>query len=69
MNRRALLKLAAGWSVEAADCVYVGDYIYDLQAAHRANMHAGLFSEKKLSPFADQAHFVFDRFELAHRRM
>ncbi|MFT5717516.1 MAG: HAD superfamily hydrolase (TIGR01509 family) [Oleiphilaceae bacterium] len=62
----ALINLAKQWGIEQKSCVYVGDYIYDIEAAHRANMHAALYSDASLPDFADQAHFVFrhhDEFE------
>lgn len=55
----ALLGLARQWGIPSGECVYVGDYIYDLEAAHRANMHACLYAEGGLPSFADKAHFVY----------
>jgi len=62
----ALINLAKLWGVEQKNCVYVGDYVYDIEAAHRANMHSALYSTAGLPDFAEQAHFVFhhhDEFE------
>jgi len=55
----ALLGLARQWGIPNESCVYVGDYIYDLEAAHRANMHACLYAEGGLPSFSDKAHFVY----------
>jgi len=62
----ALINLAKLWDIEQKNCVYVGDYVYDIEAAHRANMHSALYSAAGLPDFAEQAHFVFrhyDKFE------
>ena len=42
-NPEALLHFSTLWSLAPEDCVYVGDYLYDLQAANNANMHACLY--------------------------
>ncbi|CAI8240501.1 MAG: Phosphoglycolate phosphatase [Glaciecola sp. HTCC2999] len=39
----ALQLIAKEWRMEPSDIVYVGDYIYDIQAANRANMRAWSF--------------------------
>ncbi|MFT7373667.1 MAG: HAD superfamily hydrolase (TIGR01509 family) [Oleiphilaceae bacterium] len=62
----ALINLAKQWGIAQKACVYVGDYVYDIEAAHRANMHSALYADAGLPEFADQAHFVFrhhDEFE------
>lgn len=59
----ALINLAKQWGIEQKSCVYVGDYIYDIEAAHRANMHSALYSETSLPDFAEQAHFVFRHYD------
>jgi len=61
-----LINLAKQWGIEQKNCVYVGDYVYDIEAAHRANMHSALYSNASLPDFAEKAHFVFrhhDEFE------
>jgi len=66
----ALIELAKQWGVNQKSCVYVGDYIYDLEAAHRAGMHSALYAAANLPEFSGQAHFVFrhhDDFETALR--
>lgn len=62
-NPAALLEIAQRWDLQSEHCVYVGDYIYDLQAAHNAGMIAGLFAPGKRPPYADDAHFVFDNWQ------
>lgn len=64
-----LLHFSKLWNLQPQDCVYVGDYLYDLQAANNANMHACLYLEKtglELPYYANLADFIcqnFDDFE------
>ncbi|MFT6087302.1 MAG: HAD superfamily hydrolase (TIGR01549 family) [Glaciecola sp.] len=39
----ALLSIADGWQIETNEIAYLGDYIYDIQAAHNADMQAWLY--------------------------
>nr|WP_136251366.1 HAD-IA family hydrolase [Ningiella ruwaisensis] len=41
---QALLKIAYQWQVPTQDIAYIGDYKYDIQAAHNADMQAWLFT-------------------------
>lgn len=65
----ALLHFSKLWNFSPQDCVYVGDYLYDLQAAHNAKMHACLYWDERgaeLPHFADLADFIcrdFAQFE------
>lgn len=59
----ALLQLSTKWQLDPTDCIYIGDYIYDLLAAKNANMHAGLFTEQTDSRFEEDAHFSFTCFK------
>lgn len=68
---QALLLLSQLWDMAPQTCVYVGDYLYDLQAANNAGMHACLYhrtgsGETVLPGFAHLADFIchdFDQFE------
>lgn len=65
----ALLMLSEAWALETECCVYVGDYIYDLQAAKNAGMHACLYHDtknaSKASPwFIELADFVCNDFDV-----
>lgn len=40
----ALCTIAEKWNVKNEDVAYIGDYKYDIQAAHNANMQAWLFT-------------------------
>lgn len=65
----ALLHFCQLWNLTPQDCVYVGDYLYDLQAANNAKMHACLYVDKRdseLPYYANLADFIchdFDNFE------
>ncbi|WP_412972701.1 HAD family hydrolase [Glaciecola sp. MF2-115] len=39
----ALLTIAQSWQIEPKRIAYLGDYIYDIQAAHNAEMQAWLY--------------------------
>lgn len=43
----ALLSIANSWQIEPAQIAYIGDYIYDIQAAHNANMQAWLYQHNE----------------------
>ena len=51
----ALIKLSELWNLRPNDCAYVGDYIYDLEAARNAKMVACLYAPDKTPTFAEQA--------------
>ncbi len=40
----ALLQIAKIWQLPVGDLAYIGDYKYDIEAAHNANMQAWLFT-------------------------
>jgi HAD superfamily hydrolase (TIGR01509 family) len=40
----ALLKICQAWSVTPRECIMIGDYRFDIEAAHRAGMHAVLYT-------------------------
>lgn len=54
----ALLQLCDSWQVSPQEAIYIGDFLYDLQAAANANMHACLYVAGKLPEYAEQAGFV-----------
>jgi len=43
-NPTALLDIAKSWVINPNEILYVGDYLYDVQAAINANMHSCLYS-------------------------
>lgn len=40
----ALISIANKWGIATTSIAYIGDYIYDIQAAHNGNMQAWLYS-------------------------
>ncbi len=54
----ALLQLCEAWQISTQEALYVGDYLYDLQAADNANMHSCLYAAGTLPEYAGQAGFV-----------
>jgi HAD superfamily hydrolase (TIGR01549 family) len=69
----ALLHVAKQWGISADHCIYVGDYIYDIQAAHNASMRACFYAPDDVPNYAKQAHYILRHFDelpeliLAHR--
>jgi HAD superfamily hydrolase (TIGR01509 family) len=59
---QALHMVADTWSLPYQQCVYVGDYKYDIEAAQRASMHACLFAPLGMPEYADQADIIIERF-------
>lgn len=55
----ALLHIANKWQIEAQKLIYVGDFKYDIQAAHNAGMKSVLVNAKQPNYFADAADFEF----------
>ena len=62
-----LLKIARHWQLPVHECVYIGDFIYDLQAARNAGMIACYFDPDRTGEFADHADWHIHHFnELTH---
>ena len=62
-NPAGLLQLAQGWNINAEELVYVGDFLYDLQAAQQAGMRSALYLSSKNRHYADQADIQFEHFD------
>lgn len=61
----ALLSIASLWNIPTENLLYVGDYVYDIQAAQNANMRSCLYAPELTPIFADQADYVIrDFYEL-----
>ncbi|GAA59094.1 hypothetical protein P20652_0953 [Pseudoalteromonas sp. BSi20652] len=58
----ALNAIATLWHINASNLLYVGDYLYDIQAAHNANMRACLYAPDVTPAYADQADYVLHDF-------
>lgn len=58
----ALLTIAQDWQLPPNQLAYVGDYVYDLEAAKNAGMLACLYAPTALPDFAHQADWVFRHF-------
>ncbi|MFY0700977.1 MAG: HAD family hydrolase [Bermanella sp.] len=55
----ALLQIAATWQLDPNAIAYVGDYKYDLQAAHNAGMQAYLYAPQDKPDYAHLAHVIY----------
>jgi HAD superfamily hydrolase (TIGR01509 family) len=59
----ALLNIATQWQIPVKNLVYIGDYLYDVQAANNAGMLAGLYAPEGEPDYAHLADWVFCHFE------
>ncbi|MEH6396500.1 HAD family hydrolase [Pseudoalteromonas sp.] len=58
----ALNAIATLWEMEQQYVLYVGDYLYDIQAAHNANMRACLYAPDETPAYANQADYILKHF-------
>ena len=58
----ALLHIAQRWKIPVTELAYVGDYLYDIQAAKNAGMLAYLYAPDTQPDYAQQADWIFSRF-------
>ncbi|KOO09030.1 HAD family hydrolase [Vibrio hepatarius] len=56
----SLLALAQEWQLQRHQILYVGDFLYDLQAAFNADMPSCLVTHGKKVPFSNQASLVVE---------
>lgn len=54
----ALLQIAKKWQLSPPNIAYIGDYIYDIQAAHNANMQAWLYQCKQQDSFVQNLSLI-----------
>lgn len=62
-NPSLLNAIASQWNIPNQHIAYIGDYIYDIQAAHNANMQAWLFKFENSKDtgnisFAEKLHYI-----------
>ena len=58
----ALLQVAQEWGIPPKGCAYVGDFLYDVEAARAAQMQAWLYSPVTLPDYAHRADVVMRHF-------
>lgn len=58
----ALLQVADEWALPCADIIYVGDYLYDVEAARNAGMRSALYTAGGIPHYASLADITFDCF-------
>ena len=54
----ALLAIATTWDLDPASLIYVGDYLYDIQAAKNAGMKSVFINHNKQPDYQSQADFI-----------
>lgn len=58
-NPSALLQIAEQWQLPCEELAYIGDYKYDIFAAHNANMQAWLYTNcAESNKFEDCLRFI-----------
>ncbi len=65
----ALIMIAEQWNIPPANLIYVGDYLYDIQAAKNAGMHACLYVEEQQPEYAIQADIVCRNFDHLYEQL
>lgn len=65
----ALLNIAKQWQLDPKHLIYVGDYLYDVQAAANAGMRSCLYVSDDLPHYSDQADIVFSCYQQLHQRL
>lgn len=58
----ALNSISTLWDISPKNLLYVGDYLYDIQAAHNANMRACLYAPQSSPTYASQADYIMHEF-------
>lgn len=66
---RALLDIATRWQIPVKNLAYIGDYLYDVQAANNAGMLAGLYAPEGEPDYAYLADYVFCHFDQLYHMM
>ncbi|MEZ9140628.1 MULTISPECIES: HAD family hydrolase [unclassified Shewanella] len=54
----ALLAIAKQWDIPVSQLIYVGDYLYDIQAAKNAGMQSVFINHNQHAEYQDQADFI-----------
>ncbi|MGR5117645.1 HAD family hydrolase [Vibrio astriarenae] len=63
----SLLALAKHWSLQVSEVLYVGDYLYDIQAANNANMPSCLITHDNQPDYAHLATISVPQLTDLHR--
>lgn len=59
----ALLAIADEWAIAPQRLMYVGDYLYDVQAGNNAGMLSCLVTQGKTMEYSHEADYVFTRLD------
>lgn len=65
-NPQSLLSISRDWNINPHHIAYVGDYLYDVQAANNAGMQSILLTFGTDKPYQAQADFQFDNLRHLH---
>lgn len=64
---KSLLLIAEQWNIDVSQIAYIGDYLYDVQAANNAGMVSCLYAPDKTPDYAHQANLTFRHFNELHQ--
>jgi HAD superfamily hydrolase (TIGR01549 family) len=59
----ALLAIAQSWKIAPQRLMYVGDYLYDVQAGNNAGMFSCLITHGKIVDYSHQADYVYSQID------
>lgn len=59
----ALNMIAQKWGLPSTACMYVGDYLYDIEAAHNAQMISCLYIPNATPEYSSKADITFNNWE------
>ncbi|MCH7988924.1 MAG: HAD family hydrolase, partial [Planctomycetes bacterium] len=57
-----LLEICIAWDVSVDEVLFIGDYLFDIQAGHNAGIRTVLFAPDGLPDYAHQADFTIRNF-------
>jgi len=60
---QGLLSIIQNWGIAPRDAIYVGDYLYDIQAAQRANMHSAYFCPGERPDYSQEADLIITHYD------
>lgn len=66
-NPAGLLKICDLWHLSHKEVIYIGDYLYDLEAGERANIKTLLFAPGDRPDYHRRAHLVFSSYNDLNR--
>ena len=54
-----ILKMLSQWKIGTTHCMFIGDYLFDIETAENAGVKSGLYLNNKNRQFKDRANYSF----------